>query len=292
LNLPKLSSRWIFPIIIFGQLVAAGTFPIAKVAVNSIEPFTLALLRFSIGSIALFTIISVTGRLRRIDRCDWLRILIIGLMAVPANQLLFLCGLKYTTAGRSALYFGATPIFVFLLAIFLLKERVTFLKSLGILISFAGVAVILHAGRVGEGVLFGDFLVILAVIAWAAYTVLGKDLLSKYGSLTITAYALITGTLCYFPFGLYSAVHFDYSLVPLKAWLALAYIGLMTSVVSYSIWYWALARMEASKLSIFQNLQPIFATILSVLLVGESLSTSFYLGGALVIGGVLLTQRG
>lgn len=240
----------------------------------------------------MLAIIVATGRVRRIERADWLRFIVIGLLAVPLNQLLFLYGLKFTTAGRSALYYGATPIFVFLLAVFYLRERTTLLKVSGILTSFAGVAVILRGGRLDEGVLFGDFLVILAVIAWAAYTVLGKNLLSKYGSLTVTAYALFIGTIAYLPIGLYSAIGFDYSRVPTAAWLSLLYIAIMTSVVAYSIWYWALARMEASKLAIFQNLQPVFATILSVIVVSETFGFDFYLGGALVIGGVLITQRG
>jgi drug/metabolite transporter (DMT)-like permease len=286
------SARLIFPLIILGQLIAGGTFPIAKIAVSSIEPFTLALLRFGIASVAMLLIIVATGRVRKIERGDWLRFIMIGLLAVPLNQLLFLYGLKFTTAGRSALFYGATPIFVFLMAILYLKEKVTPLKIIGISASFAGVAVILRGGRMDEGVLFGDFLVILAVIAWAAYTVLGKNLLCKYGSLTVTAYALIIGTVAYFPIGIVPAIRFDYSHVPDAAWLSLLYIAIMTSVVSYSIWYWALARMEASKLAIFQNLQPVFAAILSMIVVGETFGFDFYLGGAFVIGGVLLTQRG
>jgi len=286
------STRLIYPLIIVGQLIAGGTFPIAKIAVNSIEPFTLALLRFSIASVAMLLIIVATGRVRRIERGDWLRFIMIGLLAVPLNQLLFLYGLKFTTAGRSALYYGATPIFVFLMAILYLKEKVTPLKIIGIGASFAGVVVILQGGRMDEGVLFGDLLVILAVIAWAAYTVLGKNLLRKYGSLTVTAYALIIGTLAYLPIGLVPAIRFDYSQVPDAAWLSLLYIAIMTSVVAYSIWYWALVRMEASKLAIFQNLQPVFAAILSMIVVSETFGFDFYLGGALVIGGVLLTQRG
>jgi drug/metabolite transporter (DMT)-like permease len=285
------SARLIYPLIIVGQLIAGGTFPIAKIAVNSIEPFTLALLRFGIASVAMLLIIIATGRVRKIERGDWLRFVMIGLLAVPLNQLLFLYGLKFTTAGRSALYYGATPIFVFLMAILYLNEKVTPLKIIGIAASFAGVAVILRGGRMDEGMLFGDFLVILAVIAWAAYTVFGKSLLRKYGSLTVTAYALIIGTLAYLPIGIIPAIRFDYSQVPDAAWLSLLYIAIMTSVVSYSIWYWALARMEASKLAIFQNLQPVFAAILSMLVVSETFGFDFYLGGALVIGGVLITQR-
>jgi drug/metabolite transporter (DMT)-like permease len=286
------SARLIYPLIIVGQLIAGGTFPIAKIAVSSIEPFTLALLRFGIASVAMVLIIVATGRVRKIERGDWLRFIMIGLLAVPLNQLLFLYGLKFTTAGRSALYYGATPIFVFLMAILYLKEKVTPLKIIGIGASFAGVTVILQGGRMDEGVLFGDLLVILAVIAWAAYTVLGKNLLPKYGSLTVTAYALIIGTLAYLPIGIVPAIRFDYSQVPNVAWLSLLYIALMTSVVAYSIWYWALARMEASKLAIFQNLQPVFAAILSMIVVSETFGLDFYLGGVLVIGGVLLTQRG
>jgi drug/metabolite transporter (DMT)-like permease len=291
-NLFRPSNRLIYPLIIVGQLIAGGTFPIAKIAVSSIEPFTLALLRFGIASATMLLIIVATGRVRKIERGDWLRFIMLGLLAVPLNQLLFLYGLKFTTAGRSALYYGATPIFVFLLAILYLKEKITPLKVIGIAASFAGVAVILRGGRMDEGVLFGDFLVILAVIAWAAYTVFGKKLLKKYGALTVTAYALIIGTLAYLPIGIVPAIRFNYSQVPDTAWLSLLYIAIMTSVVAYSIWYWALARMEASKLAIFQNLQPIFAAILSMLFVSESFGFDFYLGGALVIGGVLLTQRG
>ncbi len=292
MSLLRPSPRLIYPLIIVGQLIAGGTFPIAKVAVSSIEPFTLALLRFGVASVAMLIIIAATGRIRRIERRDWLRFVIIGLLAVPLNQLLFLYGLKYTTAGRSALYYGATPIFVFLMAIFYLRERATPLKIIGIAASFAGVAVILRGGRLDEGILLGDSLVILAVIAWAAYTVLGKSLLSKYGSLTVTAYALFVGTLAYMPIGLTRAIGFDYSQVPTVAWLSLLYIAIMTSVVAYSIWYWALARMEASKLAIFQNLEPVFAAILSLIMVSETFGFDFYIGGALVIGGVLLTQRG
>ncbi len=292
MTLLRPSARLIYPLIILGQLIAGGTFPIAKIAVSSIEPFTLALLRFGIASVAMLLIIVATGRVRKIERGDWLRFIMIGLLAVPLNQLLFLYGLKFTTAGRSALYYGATPIFVFLMAILYLNEKVTPLKIIGIAASFAGVAVILRGGRMDEGMFFGDFLVILAVIAWAAYTVFGKSLLRKYGSLTVTAYALIIGTLAYLPIGIIPAIRFDYSQVPDAAWLSLLYIAIMTSVVSYSIWYWALARMEASKLAIFQNLQPVFAAILSMLVVSETFGFDFYLGGALVIGGVLITQRG
>jgi len=285
-------TKLIYPLIILGQLIAGGTFPIAKLALQYFEPFTLAVTRFVIASVAMFAIVKFSGRLRKIERVDWGKFVWLGLLAVPLNQLLFLYGLKFTTPGRSALYYGATPAFVFMMAIWYLKERVTIAKVAGIVISFLGVALILRAGRFDADILFGDILVILAVIAWAGYTIFGKPLIAKYGPMTTTAYALLIGTALYLPFGLIYAVKFDYAAVPAAGWLSLLYIAIITSVIAYSIWFWALGRMEASKLSIFQNLQPIIATILSVLFFGEILGWEFYVGGAMVITGVIVTQRG
>ncbi len=285
-------SQYLYPLIVFGQLIAGGTFPVAKIALDSFDPFTLAFTRFLLASTVMLAVARISGQLRHIERGDWSKLFLIGFLAVPANQLLFLYGLKYTTAGRSALYYGATPVFVFLLALWYLKEKATWRKVAGIAISFAGVAIILRAGRFDADILFGDVLVILAVIAWAAYTILGKPLIQKYGALTMTAWALAIGTAQYLPFGAYFAAKFDYATVSSTGWAALLYIAILTSVIAYTIWYWALGKMEASKLAIFQNLQPVIAAILAVLLVGETLGLDFYLGGAMVILGVFLTQRG
>jgi drug/metabolite transporter (DMT)-like permease len=217
---------------------------------------------------------------------------LLGILAIPLNQLLFLYGLQFTTPARSALWFGATPVFLFLLAVPFLKEKTTLLKVIGTVASFAGVALVLRGGTSNDGTVFGDLIVIVAVVAWAVYTVMGKPLLRKYGALAMTAYALSIGTLLYMPFGLYHAYRFDFATVTLEGWLGMLYIAIATSVVGYSIWYWGLARMEAIKLAIFQNIQPVAGTILSVLIVGEVLGANFFAGGVLIIGGVLLTQRG
>ncbi|MGB5107004.1 MAG: EamA family transporter [Candidatus Zixiibacteriota bacterium] len=285
-------AKLVYPLIIIGQLITGGTFPIAKIALSHFEPFTLAVTRFVIASVSMFAIVKFTGRLRKVDRSDWTRFVWLGLLSVPLNQLLFLYGLKFTTPGRSALFYGATPAFVFILAIWYLKERASFLKIAGIVISFLGVAIILRAGRFDADTLFGDILVILAVIAWAGYTIFGKPLILKYGPMTTTAYALLVGTALYLPFGLIYAAKFDYSAVPAAGWLSLLYIAIITSVIAYSIWFWALGRMEASKLSIFQNLQPIIAAILSFIFFGETFGWDFYIGGAMIIAGVVVTQRG
>jgi drug/metabolite transporter (DMT)-like permease len=286
------SSALIFSVVIFGQIIMGGTFPAAKIALRDFDAFTLALLRYALASSALLLITYLRGRMKKIEKQDVPRLLLLGVLAIPLNQLLFLYGLQYTSPARSAIWFGATPIFVFLLAVPILGEKATLRKVLGTFASFVGVALVLEGGGRNGGTIFGDMIIILAVISWAFYTVLGKPLLRKYGPLPMTAYALSIGTAIYFPFGLYLTRHFDFTQVTTAGWAGLLYIALATSVVGYSIWYWALARMEAIKLAIFQNIQPIAGTALSVLFVNETLGIFFFVGGILIVGGVLLTQRG
>lgn len=286
------SPALIFTVVLIGQILMGGTFPAAKIALRDFDAFTLALLRYLIASSALLLIVYFTGRMKRIARADIGKLILLGILAIPLNQLLFLYGLQFTTPARAALWFGSTPVFVFLLAVPFLKEKTTVLKIIGTAASFAGLALVLEGGHSGGSTLRGDLIVIGAAVSWAIYTVMGKPLVRKYGALTMTAYALSIGTLAYLPFGLYKAWHFDFSPVNASAWLGLVYIAVVTSVVGYTIWYWALARMEAIKLSIFQNIQPVAGTVLSMLIVGEILGLNFFIGGSLIVAGVALTQRG
>jgi drug/metabolite transporter (DMT)-like permease len=286
------SALLIFSVVLLGQIIMGGTFPAAKIALVDFDAFTLALFRYLIASACLLAVVYFTGRLRKVSRRDLPKLILLGILAIPLNQLLFLYGLQFTTPARSALWFGATPVFVYLLAVPFLREKTTLLKVIGTAASFGGVALVLRNGSDGEATLIGDLIVIAAVVSWAVYTVVGKPLLRKYGALAMTAYALSIGTLLYLPFGIYQAFRFDYSLVSTEAWIGMLYIAIATSVIGYSIWYWGLARMEAIKLAIFQNIQPVAGTILSVLIVDEVLGADFLAGGILIVGGVILTQRG
>ncbi len=75
-------------------------------------------------------------------------------------------------------------------------------------------------------------------------------------------------------------------------WLQLVYLGTFTSAIGYAIWYYALTKIDASKLSVFNNLQPALTAILSLLIFGTPITLIFVLGGTLIIGGVFITQRG
>lgn len=289
-----MSLAWVYIILIFEQVIASGTFLAAKWALVEFPPLTLAFLRFLIASGGLYIIHRFWPGRRPVDRADWRMFVLLGFLAVVVNQGFFLYGLKFTTPTHAALLYGATPVLVFLFAVPLIGEKPTLLKKVGVPVTFLGVAtVIVHAGMEWSlKALFGDLLILLAVVAWALYTVLGKRLVPKYGAIHLTAISIMIGTVLFAPIGLVTFTRFDPDMITMRGWGSLAYIAIGTSVIAYSIWFWALGRLDATKVSVFNNLQPIFTAIMSYFLLGETIGPRLIVGGILVIVGVILTERG
>jgi drug/metabolite transporter (DMT)-like permease len=275
--------------------ISAGTYLAAKRALDELPPWEVALARFSLAGL-VFAALLVHRRVR-IPARDVLGLAALGFVAVPLNQGFFLAGLSLSTPEHAALLYALTPIFVFVIARLRLGERATALKVLGISVALAGVVVVLFArGSVALGGssrhLLGDVLILLAVVAWAIFAVGGKVYAERYGSVVSTGAAIVAGTLLYLPFGIaFSDLHRFAYLTPL-GWASLGYLVVLTSVVAYLLYYWSLARAEASRVAIWSNLQPVLTALLAWAAYGERLSAPFVAGGAMVLAGVVLTERG
>ena len=279
---------------ILHSALSAGTYLAAKRALGELSAFELALARFSLAGVLYGALL--WRRRVRVARRDVAALFALGVVAVPLNQGLFLAGLERSTAGHAALLYALTPIFVFLIARARLRERATAGKVAGIAIAFAGVLVVLFArGVVGSGearsALLGDLLILGAVVAWAVYAVSGKVYAERYGAVASTGVSLLFGTVCYLPVGVALSRAGSFAALSPGGWSAIAYLVVLTSVVSYVIYYWSLARAEASRVAIWSNLQPVLTALLAWALQGERLTTSFVAGGAMVLAGVVLTER-
>lgn len=276
--------------------LSAGTYLFAKRALLELSPFEVALARFTLAG-AIYGAM-LLARPRAVTRGDLLRLTALGFVAIPLNQGLFLFGLSLTTPGHAALLYAMTPVFVFVLALLRGEERSSFWKTAGIGTAFAGAAVVL----VGRGqlaghaepsrALLGDLLVLLAVVAWAVYVVWGKPFAERYGVVTTTGITIVTGSLLYLPVGLLYSRAADFQALSTAGWASIAYLIVLTSVVSYLLYYWALAREDASRVAIWSNTQPVLTALLAWMMYGDRLTPSFVAGGLLVIAGVAMTQRG
>lgn len=274
------------------QVVASFAYPIAKYGLAIIEPFTFAFYRFILASSVLLILTRLKGYDRPIDRSDYMRIFLLGVLIIPLNQTLFLFGQSLTAAGHGAFIFATTPMFIFVLALIHLRENYSHRRLVGVVAALTGVATIMLSGgiEVSRQYLIGDLIIMVSVVAWAYYTIIGKALVRKYGALRITAYALSSGSALYFPFGLYHAMRFDYSGVTFAAWGSVVYMAVGLSLVVYVLWYWVLKYMEASRIAIFHNVQPVLATVIAALWLGEQLTGTFIIGGLVVLTGVLIAE--
>ncbi|UCE24309.1 MAG: DMT family transporter [Candidatus Zixiibacteriota bacterium] len=280
-------------VLLMQQTLGGITFPVAKFGLTYIEPFTFAFFRFVLSSIVLLAISGLTRHRVAVERGDYWKLVGLGILIIPFNQAMYLVGQSLTGAGHGSLLFATVPVWILIGAMFKLREKPSLWRIVGIVVAMSGVIIVMTAGavRISTEYLWGDLIILIAVLAWAYYTVLGKPLVRKYGAIRVTAYALASGSAVYFPFGLYMALKMDYSAVPIAAWASVAYVALGVSVGAYVLWYWVLKYMEASRIAVFHNMQPLIASAVAYVWLDEPLGLPFIIGGTIALAGVIIAER-
>ncbi len=282
-------------------LIASGTHIVAKAVSDEIAPIPLTFLRTAISAIVLAAIFFVKEKRIRLNRSEYRTLAWLSFLGVPLNQFMFMYGIRYTTAGNAALLYAITPALVLVLSHYLLKERLTRRKVSGVILAFCGVLLVIfeHGVNFSSSYTFGNIIIFLAVIAWSFYTVQSKPLIVRHGAFHMSALSLIGGAIMFAPLGAYEtfdggtvSLAFSLSSLTTGEWGGILYLGLGTSVISYLLWFYALGKIETSKAAVFANAQPVVTSILSFVILGQTISGSFVLGGILTIAGVLLTQIG
>lgn len=274
-------------------LLSAGTHLVAREATQAIDPMALAVLRLTASALVFALILKLTPGPMLPPRREWPTFMVFGLLAGPLNQGLFLWGVRQSNATHASLLYALTPIGVYLASLWLGRERPRASRFLGAAIAFSGVALLLvlgDASHLGQGRWWGDLAILGAVAAWVAWTIEGRRLSLVHGGLRTAAWSMLAGGLWALP----GFAFIDYDALGAAepiAWAGLAYLVVLTSVVSYILWNAALARVEASRVAIFTNLQPVATALAAWALIGEHLGWETALGGALVLVGVRLAQR-
>jgi len=280
----------LLPALGLNVVIASGTFLVAKGTLREFPPLTLALLRFVLASAVLWPLVRLMRPGKRIERADRGRIVLLGLLAVPLNQGLFLYGMQWASASHAALLYALTPAFVLL---FVSRGALPGWRSAGgIALAFLGVLTLmlqrgLHFDRHSVR---GDVVILVAVAAWALYMVAGRGVTRRYGPLIVTADALLAGTFLYLPIGLLALRGFHPGAISAGGWTGLLYLAWLTSAVNYVIWFWGLEHLKPSTVALLTNLQPLVTVALAWWLLHEPLPAGFALSTALVLGGVWLTR--
>lgn len=272
-----------------------ANFLISKVALREFPAPLLAGLRILVAFACALPLYwwKVHGR-DQWSRRDLPLLLLLGVIGVGLNQGLFIIGLSRTSVAHSAIMISMSPVWVLLFAAVRGFERVTARKIVGLAAAFAGAALLAvergKAGGAGPS-LAGDTLTVLASLAFALYTVLGKQVNHRYDAFTVNTFLFGAGSLILFPLVLWQGWSFSFAQVSTVGWLSLLYMGVFPSFVCYLIFYHALGYVAASRLTMLAYVQPVAATLFGVLLLGEHITAALVAGGAAILTGVFLTER-
>lgn len=284
----------IYLLLIFQQIIAAFTHIIGSSLTQDVPP-AVALYFRSLIVCVTFGIFFLFAKkhVKKIEKKDIGLLIIMGLLNIPLNQFLFLSALKRTSPANVSLAYSLLPAYVLIIAAIFLKEKLRLVKSIGIIIAIIGTIILISKKGFdfSSETFQGDLLALTASLSWAVYTIIGKKVSQKYGGIYATSLAMFVGTLLYQPMFFAQNIDFNISSISTTNWLQILYIGAITSGLGYAIWYYALTKIEAGRVAVFNNIQPVFVTILALLILNESIDPNLYIGGPMIIFGIYLTQK-
>ena len=232
--------------------------------------------------------------IRRILRGrDYFEYAVMGCLGLMAMTLLYNWGARLSLAAHGALISMTVPILTALIAVAVLRERLTRARILSFIVALAGVLVIsdIHWGSVGifGGYLSGNLLLLAGAVGNAIYVVFGKKLLERSGPMTVLFWGQALGFIGSLPFLYFEPLRLSsVKMYTLYTWLALAFLGTIYFSATMVIFYRILVRLDAGQIMIFTYVQPVFGVIMAVVLLHEKITVSMMLGGLLVIAGTLV----
>jgi drug/metabolite transporter (DMT)-like permease len=219
----------------------------------------------------------------------------IGLFGIAGNQALFVLGLSHTSVAHAAIFANLTPLMVLALSRMRGLEKITGRKLAGMAIALSGVTllkVLEHATSGPAAGWLGDALIFSGSFVFSLFTVFGKPLARRHSAITVNTFAYVTGAIALSPMLVWQSAGVRLGAISWGAWAAAAYMAMFSSVVSYLIYYFALARMVPSRVSVFSYFQPPLAAALGVIILGESLTIPLIVSAVIIFIGVFLTERG
>ena len=269
-------------------------FSVVKVGLREFDPLAFNAFRFVLASVALLIVLRLRGRVPFPERRHWGRIVFLGLLANVVYQLLFIYGVDRSLAGNAGLVLATTPVWILILAAVSGLEHHGLPVWGGVLATLAGMALVVLGGDgavgLGDGLLVGDLLLVVAAITWASYTVGTQDLTREYGALAVTSWTLWVGTVALVALGGPSIWAMDPGSISLTGWFAVLYSGVLAIAVAYLIWNHGLERIGGPRTAAFSNLVPVVALITAALWLGEDPGLTQISGAIIIIGGVWIAR--
>jgi drug/metabolite transporter (DMT)-like permease len=273
--------------LLFVQVTFGAFHVISKGVLVHLSPLALAGAR---ALVAAPLVLAFAWRIERVvpRRRDMVVLAGLGLLGVVGNQVLYILGLQLTTAGTAGILMPSIPVFALAFAAALGIERLDRRRLAGVALAVAGALVLLGPKGIsaGGGSALGNLLILGNCAAYAAYLVLQRPLLFRLPPLTVVAWAFLFGGVAIVAMSLPAMLRVSPAALPAAVWAAMAYIILIPTAVNYVLNSWALRRSSPALVATYTTLQPVIATGLAFLFLGETPGVRELTGFALIAAGL------
>ena len=273
--------------LLFGMWPVVGT-----AAMEVVPPRALVGIRTLIGAPIMFALVALTGRSLRVSGRDLLVLAGLAALGVSANQLLFIEGLKRAGPINATVLTVLIPVSTILVATALGREPAVRRRFLGVAIAVVGVAILVRAERfdLSSARLQGSLLILANTTLYGTYLVLARPVIARLGAFVVVAWVFVFGAIEAAPFTLGPLLSVQFSSLSTNTWMALAFILIGPTILTYFLNAYALRRVDSSVVAVFVGLQPLVGAIGAYVLLDTAISARAATAAMVIIAGVLLTS--
>jgi drug/metabolite transporter (DMT)-like permease len=274
-------------------LLWSGNFTAMRYAVGSFHPLVFSSVRFALGAALYALVVWWREGSLRIARRDLGAIVLLAAVGIFANQVSVIYAVKQAGAANVGMLMASAPIIAALLARRLGHERIGPRHVAGIAVAATGALLVLYGGGgVGGAPLVGWFLGLATAATWATYSVLLRPLMARYSAERLSAAVLLIGSAMIIPVSLPQLAEQHWSAPPANAWLALGYSLVFSLLITNVLWFDAIHRVGAARATVFLYLEPFCVAVIAMVVLGEHVSPAEWVGGVVILAGVLVARRG
>jgi len=282
-----------YVLLVLTTLFWSGNFVLGRAVHTVFTPFTLSFWRWAVALAILLPFVWASLRSQApLLRRHWPIVLLLSVLGVVNFNTFVYIGLQTTTATNAVILLSITPVLIVGLSFLLLRQTVTLWQALGIVLSMAGVLVIVGRGDLGNllarQVNTGDGWILAAVLSWALYSVCLRWRPAELQPLNFQAATMLFGMMILTPLYSWDVAHdrlFDFNVATVAS---IVYLALFPSILAYIFWNRAVAELGANRTGQFLHLMPAFGAILSMIFLGERLYAFHGAGIALIALGIWL----
>lgn len=270
-----------------------ASFIATKYLLNELTPETIISMRLILAILFLLMIALFQKRDFSINLKSHTYILLLAIIAV-FHLWIQVTGLKFTTASNTGWIIGTAPIFMALLGLFFFKEKLNALKVTGIIIATFGLLLLVGNGNPTNIDLIknkGDLLVLSSAFTWGIYSMVNKKISLNYSPVMTILYLFIMMAIIIIPFTVTETAINSVINLSSVGWIAILFLGLLCSGVSYVIWAYALREMESAKVGAYLYFEPFVTVIAAWIFLNEDITLFMILSGLIITAGVYLVNK-